>query len=138
MFKFSKESAAGLRKLGRDMYNVTHRKKPQPQANPQNQFQPNVNNPQPVQTQQTQQTALPISSGTPTVVNNIYNNIPPMNQNVTQSQYAKKFSLLKTIFYAAIITIIILGLWYMITNGGIGHWLNQGVGKLHEILTTIF
>jgi hypothetical protein len=131
MFKFSKEAAAGLRKLGQDMYNVTHRKKPNPEANAQNQFQPNINNTQPTQTQ----TTLPIS-GTPTVVNNIYNNIPPMTQTVTN--YTKKFSLLKTILYAAILTIIVLALWYMITNGGIGNWLNQGIGKLHEILTTIF
>ena len=135
MFKFSKESAAGLRKLGRDMYNVTHRNRPNPQAQT-NQFQPNVNqqSQQPVQTQ----TTLPISHGlsTPTIVNNIYNNIPPMNQTVTN--YAKKFSTLKAIFYAAILTIIILGVWYMITHGGIGHWLNQGIGMLYEIFTEIF
>lgn len=136
MFKFSEESSAGLRKLGRDMYNVTHRNRPQPQAQT-NQFQPNINNQQPTQTQTTQ-TTLPNTSGTPTVVNNIYNNIPPMNQTVTQSQNAKRFGILKAIFYAAILTIIILGVWYMITHGGIGHWLNQGIGKLHEILTAIF
>lgn len=121
MFKFSPESAAGLRKLGRDIHNVTH--KPQPQTNQsQQQAQP-----------QTTQTTLP--NGTPTIVNNIYNNIPPMNQTVN---YPKKVSILKAIFYAAILTIIILGIWYMINNGGIGHWLNQGIGKFHEILTTIF
>ena len=123
MFKFSPESAAGLRKLGRDIHNVTH--KSQPQTN-QQQYQQQSH-------PQTTQTTLP--NGTPTIVNNIYNNIPPMNQTVT---YAKKFSILKAIFIAAIITVVILGIWYMINNGGIGHWLNQGVGKLHEILTTIF
>jgi len=134
MFKFSQESANGLRKLGQDMYNVTHRNKSQPQANAQtNQFQPNVNNPQqPVQTQ----TTLPTSSGTPTVVNNIYNNIPPMTQTV--NSHVKKFSLFKTILYATVLTIIILSLWHMISHGGISYWLNHGTDKLHEILTTIF
>ncbi len=131
MFKFTGASAAGLQKLRRDIYNVTHKKHAQPQGTTQ--YQPQINQPQP-QSVQTQQTTLPTSS-TPTVVNNIYNNIPPMTQ---VSNYTKRFSSLKTILYATILTIIALALWYMISHGGIGHWLNQGISRVHEFLTAIF
>ena len=125
MFKFSNESAAGLQKLGRDIYNVTHRTRPQPETTQSQQYQQQA---QP----QTTQTTLP--NGTPTIVNNIYNNIPP-----TQVFQAKKASILKAIFYASLLTVFILFLYYIFTNpGGLSHILQQGIGKLHEILTTIF
>ncbi len=128
MFKFSSESASGLRKLGRDIYGVTHRNQSQhPQQQPQQQMS------QP----QTTQTTLPTSSsGNPTIINNIYNNMPP-----AQLIQVKKASLLKAIFYALLLTILILFLYYIFTNSGgfgLSHILQNGVDRVHEILTTIF
>ena len=128
MFKFSKESADGLRKLGRDIYGVTHRNKSQDIQQPQQQLQQQMSQPQ------TTQTTLPASSGAPTVINNIYNNMPP-----AQLIQVKKASVLKAIFYALLLTILILSLYYIfIIPGGLSYILQNGVNKIHEILITIF
>ena len=135
MFKITGDSVEGLRKLRRDIYNTTHNNRAQPQGTTQ--YQPQINQQQPNQVQtHTQQAKLQGTSDTPLVINNIYNNIPQLTQTVTN--YVKKFNLLITILYVVILIAVIIVLWNVITNGEFVNWLNQGINKLHEILTTIF